>query len=149
MTHFEHAQHQYFRVTSDKFAGHGRSWRKKASQVYTIGGLLGFEVGVGTIRPMQAGDPLVGICEQSIPATDVNYADTTPVQVTVLFHGDEVVCPISSGTAALTELGDELDVVNGGLSVTTTESNKDFRSIETIGSATNFITAVPMLTLVY
>ena len=149
MTHYEHAQHQYFRVTSDKFAGHGRAWRKKASQTYTIGGLLGFEVGVGTIRPMQAGDPLVGICEQSITSADSNYADTTPVQVTVLFRGDEVVCPISSGSAALTQLGDELDVVNGGLSLTTTESNNDFRAIETIGSVTNFITAVPMATLVY
>lgn len=149
MTHYEHAQHQYFRVISEDFAGHGRKWRKLASQTYTIGGLVGFQVGTGTIRPMQAGDRLLGICEEAITSASDGYADTTPIEVTVLFHGAEVVCPVSSGTAALTELGDELDVVAGGLSVTTTESNKDFTSVETMGSLTDFILATPYLTLVY
>lgn len=149
MTHYEHAQHQYFRCISEDFAGHGRGFSKKASQTYTIGGLIGFEVGVGTVRPMQAGDRLLGICEQSITSASDDYANTYDVQVSVLFHGAEVVCPVSSGTAALTELGDELDVVNGGLSVTTTESNKDFTSVKLIGGVTNFIVAVPYLTLVY
>jgi hypothetical protein len=144
-----HAQHPYFRVTSEYFAGHGRNWRKKASQTYVIGGLAGFEVTVGTVRPMQAGDKLLGIFAQAIGSADTGYADTSPIAVNVLFGGAEVDCPISSGSAALTELGDELDVVNGGLSLTTTESNKDFVSVETTGSLTTRILAVPGLTRVY
>lgn len=149
MPHYEHAQHPYFRVLSEQFAGHGRGYAKLASQTYVIGGLIGFQVGTGTVRPMQAGDRLLGICEESITSASTNYADTSEVQVSVLFRGAEVYCPISSGSAALTELGDELDVVNGGLSVTTTESNKDFTSVRTIGGVTNAIIAVPYLTSVY
>lgn len=141
--------HAYFKVTSNKFAGHGRAFAKLASQTYTIGGLLGLQVGVGTIRPMQAGDVLVGICEESITSSHADYANTVAVNCTVLFRGDEVDCPVSAGTVALTQLGDEADVVNGGLSLTLTESNNDFRQVALIGGLTNRVLAVPMSTLLY
>lgn len=143
------AQHPYFRIVSEKWAGHGRGFAKLASQAYVIGGLAGFQVGVGTVRPMQAGDRLLGIFDEAIGSTHADYANTKPINVEILFEGAEVFCPISSGSAALTELGDELDVVNGGLSLTTTESNKDFTSVVLNGSVATSIYAVPYLTVVY
>lgn len=149
MSPLDAGPHPYFRVTSNKFAGHGQGFLKLASQTYTIGGLIGFQVGVGTVRPMQAGDPLVGICERSVTSATSDYATTEAIEVTVLFRGDEVDCPVSTGTVALTQMGDEADVVAGGLSITLTESNNDFRMVKMIGSQTDRVLAVPMSTLVY
>lgn len=141
------APHPYFRITAEKFAGHGRSFAKKASQSYVIGGLVGFEIGVGTVRPMQAGDKILGIVDEAIGSTHADYANTNPIKVQIIFRGAEIFCPVSSGSIALTELGDELDVVAGGLSLTTTESNNDFRSIALNGAATTSVYAVPQTTV--
>ncbi|MBX4215412.1 hypothetical protein KW797_00455 [Candidatus Parcubacteria bacterium] len=143
------APNPYFRITAEKFAGHGRKFAKGASTVYRIGGIVSFNVTVGTIRPMTAGDPMLGLVMQPVATTDSNYADTTPIEIEILFHGAEVFCPVSSGTPALTEIGDELDVVTGGLSVTTTESNKDFTSIALNGASTTDIYAAVRYTSVY
>lgn len=139
----------YFRILSEEFAGHGRKFAKLASQTYTIGGLAGLQVGVGTIRPMQAGDPMVGIYTESITSAHADYANTAPVNVEILFRGAEVLCPVSTGTPALTQLGDEADVVNGGLSITLTESNNDFRQVALDGASTTTVIAVPMSSIVY
>lgn len=141
------AEHPYFRIIAEDFAGHGRKFSKKANQTYTIGGLVGFEIGVGTIRPMQAGDKILGICKESITSAHTDYANTNPINVEIMFRGAEVYCPLSTAGAALTELGDELDVVNGGLQLTITESNNDFRSIALVGSETSAIFAVPQTTV--
>jgi hypothetical protein len=142
------AEHPYFRRLGAEFGGHGRKFSKGASAVYTVGGLVSFLIGTGTIRMMTAGDKILGICKQAVTATSDNYADTTPIEIEILFAGDEVHCPVSTGTVALTQLGDEADVVTGGLSITLTESNNDFRQVALEGDSTDTVIAVP-LTSVY
>jgi hypothetical protein len=144
------AEHPYFRRLGAEFGGHGRKFSKVASSVYTVGGLVGFYIGVGTIRMMTAGDKILGICKRAVAATGVTsdiYADTTPIEVEILFQMDEVHCPVSAGTVALTELGDEADVVTGGLSITLTESNNDFRQVALNGDATDSVIATPQTTV--
>ncbi len=141
------AQHPYFRILSEKFAGHGRKFAKKASQTYVVGGIAGFEIGVGTIRPATAADKVLGFFDKAIGSTDTGYADTSPIDVEICFRSAEVFCPVSSGTIGITELGDELDVVTGGLSLTTTESNNDFRSVALVGASTNSVIATCQTTV--
>jgi len=141
------AETPYFRKLGAEFGGHGRKFSKVASDVYDVGALMSFYIGVGTVRVFTAGDKVLGICKQPVAATDSNYADTTPIEVEILFRGDECHCPVSSGTIGLTELGDELDGVTGGLSLTTTESNNDFRSVALEGAATDSVIAVPINTV--
>jgi hypothetical protein len=141
------AEHPYFRVLSQDFGGHGIKPLKKASQTYTIGGLVGFEIGVGTIRPFTAGDKLLGIVQESITSAHADYANTKPINVEIVFRGAEVHCPVSSGTVALTQIGDEADIVTGGLSVTLTESNNDFRMVKMNGAATDTVIATPQTTV--
>ncbi len=92
---------------------------------------------------------MVGICDVSITSAHADYANTAPIDVIPIFRGDIVYCPVSTGTPALTQLGDEADVVAGGLSITLTESNNDFRLIQLDGVSTTSIYAVPMSTLVF
>lgn len=136
-------EHAYFRRLTD-FEAPGRKYAKGASAVYTKGGLVSLLIGTGTIRMSQAGDIVLGICRDPVAATDSNYADTTPIEVEHLSQGDEVICPVSAGTIALTQVGDEADVVNGGLSLTLTESNNDFRIFGQIGSSLTELLATPI-----
>lgn len=133
------APNPYFRIVSERFAGHGRKFAKKASEAKVVGGLCSFEAGVGTIRTMQAADKILGIFTQAMPTTDADYANTSPINVEIIFRGAEIFCPVSVGTVALTELGSQADVVNGGLSITLTESNNDFREVALNGTATNSV----------
>ena len=135
------APHPYFRITSEAFGGHGRKFDKLASQTYTIGGLASFQIGVGTVRPMQSSDIVLGIYTESITSTHDDFANTNPVNVEIIFRGAELFCPVTTGTVALTQLGDEADVLNGGLGLTLTESNNDFRQIALDGSSTNTVYA--------
>lgn len=135
------AEQPYFRILTESFGGHGVKPAKKASQTYTVGGLVSYEVGVGTIRPFTAGDRVLGICEESVTSSSSNYADTTPVNIEIIFRGAEVFCPVSVGTVALTQLGDEADVVTGGLSITLTESNNDFVQVRLNGTSTTTVIA--------
>lgn len=141
------ASQPYFRIVAERFAGHGRKFAKKASTAFTIGGIVAFEIGAGTIRPWQSGDIPLGICQQAVASTDTNYAATTPIEVEILFRGAECYVPVSTGTVALTELGDEMDVVAGGLSCTLTESANHFRQVALNGSSTNSVTATCISTV--
>ena len=105
---------------------------------------MSFYITNGYARMMTAGDVILGICREAVASTDTKYAATTPIEVEHLTQGDEVYCPISAGTIAATERGEEADVVTGGLSLTLTESNNDFRIFALDGSSTTYLYATPI-----
>jgi len=138
------APHPYFRILSEEFAGHGRKFAKLASQTYRIGGIVGIQVGTGTIRPWTAADIPVGICQESITSAHTNYANTTPINVEIVLSGAEILCPVSVGTPALTSLGYYADIVSGGLSITlSTSTYDDMCVVARNGASTTDIICVP------
>lgn len=79
--------------------------------------------------------------DKVIATTDSDYASTKTRTVISVIHGMEQLwkARVSSGTAAIaTEVWDYADIVSGGLTLTLTDSNKDFRIVKVLdGTAGN------------
>jgi hypothetical protein len=87
----------------------GINLKKLASTDYAVGDFLEFN-GLGQVVPATGGTPLVGVCLEEINASSPDYAVTRDMTVLEPLPNDELVIPVSIGTATLAMVGSTFDV---------------------------------------
>lgn len=116
----------------------------KASTTFAQGQVLAAE-NAGTTGELTGGatdDFLLAVYnDKPVTAADSDYASIKTKNVWLVQHGPSQLwkARVSTGTAATaTEGWDYADIVSGGLSLTLTDTNKDFRIIRVLdGTASN------------
>lgn len=122
-------------------------YKKKASTAINIGDALYVDTD-GFVLPADAsstGNAIVGISQETIAATDTDYASTRDIAVDVVDKGgdeDRFLAVVGTGTAAQTNVGEAHDLTSSGqvdLNATTTLVVKVERFIDTTHVIVSFL----------
>ena len=108
----------------------GRKWLTQASVLMSDEQMTRFRAaGNGDLDDeVETSETALGIVQETKLASDTT---TDKILVQILRTFDEVLCKVTTGTMAATEIGDEADYdTTGSDGITLTESNNDFTIVE-------------------
>lgn len=111
---------------------------KAASTVYRVGDWLQWD-GSGHVVPLTTIDPVAGLCQEPIAATDADYTSTRQIHVDLgIQPNDRFLMAIGTGTAIASMIGSTFDV-----------DGSNSGSLDVSGAGTQFrVTQVLSTTLV-
>lgn len=111
---------------------------KAASTVYHVGDWLQWD-GSGHVVPLTTIDPVAGLCQEPIAATDTDYTSTRPIHFDMgIQPTDRFLMAVGTGTAAASMVGSTFDV-----------DGSNSGSLDVSGAGTQFrVTAFLSTTLV-
>lgn len=125
------------RLFRENGAGAHLEWyQKAASETFTFNDLVGINTsGYVTKYTDGASFPQLGLIQETVAATDSDYASNTKVPVLVAGPEAEYLCDVSTGTAAQTDVGEYIDVDDHNSVDVSASTNNDFYVTQFISSA--------------
>lgn len=103
-------------------------WQQKtASENFTFNDIVGITTAGRLTRYLDGSlFPEYGLVQKTIASTDSDYASTTRIPVLVCGDEAEYLCDVSTGTAALTDVGEYIDVDDQNSVDVGASTNNDF-----------------------
>lgn len=96
-----------------------KPYKKKASTAYAFGDAVALDSNGYLIKAIETtpASDIIGIIQETIASTDADYASTREVLVDVARKGDDgdwFIAKVGTGTAAQTDVGEEVDLTSAG-----------------------------------
>jgi hypothetical protein len=100
---------------------------KAASEAFAFNDLVGLNTSGYLTKYLDGSSfPMLGLIQKTIAATDTDYASNTRVPVQRLDSDSVVLCDVSTGTAAQTDVGEYIDVDDQNSVDVGASTNNDF-----------------------